>query len=111
MAAGAWARQVNGVADVEDVKTINVVSSRFQFEPATITRSPRDPASGHVQEQGSDPQDHRRSGRGHGRSLDGTPRGNGVAAEFEGLAIALVAILAPPLEYFAAIPIDPLEDL
>jgi cytochrome c oxidase subunit II len=37
MAAGAWARQVNGVGDVEDVKTIDVVASRFQFEPATIT--------------------------------------------------------------------------
>jgi cytochrome c oxidase subunit II len=37
MAAGAWARQVNGVANVEDVKTIDVVASRFQFEPATIT--------------------------------------------------------------------------
>ena len=34
MAAGAWARQVKGV---EDVKTIDVVASRFQFEPATIT--------------------------------------------------------------------------
>ena len=37
MAAGAWARQANGVADVEDVTTIDVVASRFQFEPATIT--------------------------------------------------------------------------
>jgi cytochrome c oxidase subunit II len=37
MAAGAWARQVNGVADVEVVKTIDVVASGFQFEPATIT--------------------------------------------------------------------------
>jgi cytochrome c oxidase subunit 2 len=37
VAAGPWARQVNGVADVEDVKTIDVVASRFQFEPATIT--------------------------------------------------------------------------
>ena len=34
-AAGAWARQVKG--DVEDVKTIDVIASRFQFEPATIT--------------------------------------------------------------------------
>ena len=34
MAARAWARQVNGVADV---KTIDVVASQFQFEPATIT--------------------------------------------------------------------------
>ena len=37
MAAGAWARQVNGVADAEDVKTIDVVASQFQFEPATIS--------------------------------------------------------------------------
>ena len=37
MAAGAWARQVNGVAGVEDVKTIDVVASQFQFEPGTIT--------------------------------------------------------------------------
>ena len=37
LAAGAWARQGKGVADVEDVKTIDVVASRFQFEPATIT--------------------------------------------------------------------------
>jgi len=35
--AALWARQVNGVADVEEVKTIDVVASRFQFEPATIT--------------------------------------------------------------------------
>ena len=34
MAAGAWARQVK---DVEDIKTIDIVASRFQFEPATIT--------------------------------------------------------------------------
>lgn len=37
MAAGVWAQQVKGVGDVEDVKTIDVVASRFQFEPATIT--------------------------------------------------------------------------
>lgn len=37
MAAGAWARQVKGGGDVEDVKTIDVTASRFQFEPATIT--------------------------------------------------------------------------
>lgn len=37
MAAGAWARQVKGVGDVEDIKTIDVSASRFQFEPATIT--------------------------------------------------------------------------
>jgi heme/copper-type cytochrome/quinol oxidase subunit 2 len=36
-AAGAWARQVKGGGDVEEVKTIDVVASRFQFEPATIT--------------------------------------------------------------------------
>ena len=34
LAAGAWARQVTGVGDV---KTFDVVASRFQFEPATIT--------------------------------------------------------------------------
>jgi cytochrome c oxidase subunit 2 len=37
MTAGAWTRQVKRVGDVEDVKTIDVVASRFQFEPATIT--------------------------------------------------------------------------
>ena len=37
MAAGAWAPRVNGVAEVEDVTTIDVVASQFQFEPATIT--------------------------------------------------------------------------
>ena len=37
IAAGASARQVKRVGDVEDVKTINVVASRFQFEPAIIT--------------------------------------------------------------------------
>ena len=36
-AAGAWARQQTGGGGVEDVKTIDVVASRFQFEPATIT--------------------------------------------------------------------------
>jgi cytochrome c oxidase subunit II len=36
-AAGAWASQVKGGGDVEDVKTIEVIASRFQFEPATIT--------------------------------------------------------------------------
>lgn len=35
-AAGAWARQVKGGGDVE-VKTIDVLASRFQFEPATIS--------------------------------------------------------------------------
>lgn len=34
-AAAGPARQVNG-GDVEDVKTIDVTASRFQFEPATI---------------------------------------------------------------------------
>ena len=34
MVAGAWARQVNGVADV---KTIDIVASQFQFEPSIIT--------------------------------------------------------------------------
>lgn len=36
-AAGAWARQVKGGGAVEDVKTIDVTASQFQFEPATIT--------------------------------------------------------------------------
>ena len=36
-AAGAWARQVKGGGDVEEVKTIDVIASRFQFEPATIS--------------------------------------------------------------------------
>ena len=35
MAAGMSARQVKG--DVEDVKTVDVTASRFQFDPATIT--------------------------------------------------------------------------
>ena len=35
--AGASTRQVKGGADVEDVKTIDVTASRFQFEPATIS--------------------------------------------------------------------------
>ena len=34
-AAGAWARQVKGAG--EEVKTIDVIASRLQFEPATIT--------------------------------------------------------------------------
>jgi len=34
-AAGTLARHVNGEA--EDVKTVDVTASRFQFEPATIT--------------------------------------------------------------------------
>ena len=37
LAAGVWARQVKSGGDVEDVKTIDVIASRFQFEPATIT--------------------------------------------------------------------------
>jgi len=36
-AAGAWGRQVKGGGVVEEVKTIDVVASQFQFEPATIT--------------------------------------------------------------------------
>jgi len=36
-AAGVWARQVKGNGSVEEVKTIDVLASRFQFEPATIT--------------------------------------------------------------------------
>jgi heme/copper-type cytochrome/quinol oxidase subunit 2 len=35
MAAGMSARQVKG--DVEDVKTVDVTASRFQFDPAIIT--------------------------------------------------------------------------
>jgi cytochrome c oxidase subunit 2 len=34
--AGAWARPVKGVG-ADEVKTIDVVASRFQFEPATIS--------------------------------------------------------------------------
>jgi heme/copper-type cytochrome/quinol oxidase subunit 2 len=34
--AAAWARQVKG-GGVDEVKTIDVVASRFQFEPATIS--------------------------------------------------------------------------
>ena len=34
---GAWARQGKSGEDVEDVKTIDVIASQFQFEPATIT--------------------------------------------------------------------------
>ena len=36
-AAGAWAPQVKDGGNVDDVKTIDVIASRFQFEPATIT--------------------------------------------------------------------------
>lgn len=36
-AAGARARQVKGSGDLEMVRTIDVVASRFQFEPATIS--------------------------------------------------------------------------
>ena len=36
-AAGAWARQVKGGVVVEEVKTIDVLASQFQFEPATIS--------------------------------------------------------------------------
>jgi cytochrome c oxidase subunit II len=35
-AAGAWPPQVKG-GGTEDVKTIDVIASRFTFEPATIT--------------------------------------------------------------------------
>jgi cytochrome c oxidase subunit II len=37
MTAGVWARQVISDGDGENVRTIDVVASRFQFEPATIT--------------------------------------------------------------------------
>jgi cytochrome c oxidase subunit 2 len=36
-ATGAWARQVKGGRDVEDVKTIDITASRFQFDPSTIS--------------------------------------------------------------------------
>ena len=36
-AAGTWARQVKGNGNVDEIRTIDVVASRFQFEPATIT--------------------------------------------------------------------------
>jgi cytochrome c oxidase subunit II len=36
-AAGAWARQVKGSGVVEEVKTIDVLASQYQFEPATIS--------------------------------------------------------------------------
>jgi plastocyanin len=36
-AAGAWPPQGKGGGTVEDVKTIDVIASRFKFEPATIT--------------------------------------------------------------------------
>jgi cytochrome c oxidase subunit 2 len=36
-AAGAWPPQVKGGGTVEDVKMIDVIASRFKFEPATIT--------------------------------------------------------------------------
>ncbi len=36
-AAGARARQLKAGGDVEDVKTIDITASRFQFEPATIS--------------------------------------------------------------------------
>lgn len=41
-AAGAWARQAKDGGNGEDVKTIDVTASRFQFEPATITVSQGD---------------------------------------------------------------------
>lgn len=36
-AAGAWPPQVKSGGTVEDVKTIDVIASRFKFEPATIS--------------------------------------------------------------------------
>ena len=36
-AAGTWARPVKGGRGVEEVKTIDVLASQFQFEPATIS--------------------------------------------------------------------------
>jgi heme/copper-type cytochrome/quinol oxidase subunit 2 len=36
-AAEAWVRQVKGGGEVAEVKTIDVIASRFQFEPATIS--------------------------------------------------------------------------
>ena len=35
--AGAWGRQMTSGGDVGKVKTVDVVASRFQFEPATIS--------------------------------------------------------------------------
>jgi cytochrome c oxidase subunit 2 len=35
--AGAWGRQMTGGGDVGNVKTFDVVASRFRFEPATIS--------------------------------------------------------------------------
>jgi cytochrome c oxidase subunit 2 len=36
-AGWAWPPPVKGGGNVEDVKTIDVIASRFKFEPATIT--------------------------------------------------------------------------
>jgi heme/copper-type cytochrome/quinol oxidase subunit 2 len=36
-ATEAWVRQVKGGGEVAEVKTIDVIASRFQFEPATIS--------------------------------------------------------------------------
>ena len=36
-AAGTWTRPVKGGGVVEEVKTIDVLASQFQFEPATIS--------------------------------------------------------------------------
>jgi heme/copper-type cytochrome/quinol oxidase subunit 2 len=36
-AAGTWARQAKGGGDVQGVKTIDVLASRFEFVPANIS--------------------------------------------------------------------------
>jgi len=36
-AAGAWARQAKGGGDIEGVKTIDVLASRFEFAPSAIS--------------------------------------------------------------------------
>jgi heme/copper-type cytochrome/quinol oxidase subunit 2 len=35
--AGAWTRQVKSTGDVDEIKTIDIVASRFKFEPNTIS--------------------------------------------------------------------------
>jgi heme/copper-type cytochrome/quinol oxidase subunit 2 len=42
MAAGGWADQAGGGGTIDEVKTIDVLASRFKFEPATISVSQGD---------------------------------------------------------------------
>ena len=42
MAAGGWAEQAGGGGNIEEVKTIDVLASRFKFDPATIPVSQGD---------------------------------------------------------------------